>query len=57
MSIHFVTREIVGHESVAISGQYPHLSTDDKRRAIRNLPDVMNDEAGVLARGKRRTKK
>jgi integrase len=36
----FVAREIVGHESAAISRQYTHLSTDDLRNAMRRLPDV-----------------
>jgi integrase len=35
-------REIVGHESAAVSRQYTHLSTDDKRAAIQRLPDVTN---------------
>jgi integrase len=35
-------REIVGHESAAISRQYTHLSTDDLRNAMRRLPDVTN---------------
>ena len=36
-------REIVGHESAAISRQYTHLSTDDLRAAMQRLPDVTND--------------
>src|SRR5215471_10845043 len=36
----FIAREIVGHESAAVSRQYTHLSTDDKRAAMRRLPDV-----------------
>jgi len=36
----FIAREIVGHESAAISRQYTHLTTDDKRAAMRKLPDV-----------------
>jgi integrase len=35
-------REIVGHDSEAVSRQYTHLSTDDLRNAMRNLPDVTN---------------
>jgi integrase len=35
----FVAREIVGHESAAISRQYTHLSTDDLRTAMQRLPD------------------
>jgi integrase len=38
----FIAREIVGHESAAISRQYTHLTTDDKRAAMRRLPDVTN---------------
>ncbi len=38
----FVAREIVGHESAAVSRQYTHLSTDDKRAAMQRLPDVTN---------------
>ena len=33
-------REIVGHESAAVSRQYTHLSTDDLRNAMKRLPDV-----------------
>src|SRR5207245_2451445 len=36
----FITREIVGHESAAVSRQYTHLTTDDKRAAMQRLPDV-----------------
>jgi integrase len=35
-------REIVGHESAAISRQYTHLSTADLRAAMQRLPDVTN---------------
>jgi integrase len=38
----FIAREIVGHESAAVSRQYTHLTTDDKRNAMRRLPDVTN---------------
>jgi integrase len=38
----FIAREIVGHESAAVSRQYTHLTTDDKRAAMRGLPDVTN---------------
>jgi len=33
-------REIVGHESAAVSRQYTHLTTDDLRAAMQRLPDV-----------------
>jgi integrase len=36
----FVAREIVGHDSAAVSRQYTHLTTDDKRAAMQRLPDV-----------------
>jgi integrase len=36
----FIAREIVGHESAAISRQYTHLSTDDLRNAMQRVPDV-----------------
>jgi integrase len=35
-------REIIGHESAAVSRQYTHLSTDDLRAAMQRLPDVTN---------------
>ena len=37
-------REIVGHETAAISRQYTHLSTDDLRNAMQRLPDVTSNE-------------
>ena len=30
----------IGHESTAVSRQYAHLTTDDKRAAMHRLPDV-----------------
>jgi hypothetical protein len=36
----FIAREIVGHESAAVSRQYTHLTTDHKRAAMQRLPDV-----------------
>jgi integrase len=38
-----LAREIVGHESAAISRHYTHLSTDDLRSAMQRLPNVTND--------------
>jgi integrase len=35
-----LAREIVGHDSAAISRHYTHLSTDDLRRAMQRVPDV-----------------
>jgi integrase len=37
-----LAREIVGHESAAVSRQYTHLTTDDLRKAMCRLPDVTN---------------
>src|SRR5262249_16731012 len=39
-------REIVGHESAAVSRQYTHLSTDDLRAAMQRLPDVTETKTG-----------
>ena len=38
----FLAREIVGHDSAAVSRQYTHLSTDDLRNAMERVPDVTN---------------
>ncbi len=35
-----LAREIVGHDSAAVSRSYTHLATEDLRPAIDNLPDV-----------------
>jgi integrase len=37
-------REIVGHDSEAVSRHYTHLSTDDLRNAMKRLPDVTKGE-------------
>jgi hypothetical protein len=39
-----MAREIVGHESAAVSREYTHLTTDDKRAALLRVPDVTADE-------------
>ena len=36
----FMARELIGHDSAAVSRQYTHLTTDDKRAAMQRLPDV-----------------
>ena len=36
----FFAREIVGHDTAAVSRHYTHLSTDDLRAAMQRLPDV-----------------
>lgn len=38
-----LAREIVGHESAAVSRQYTHLTTADLRSAMLRLPDVTLD--------------
>jgi len=35
-----VTRDIVGHESAAVSRNYTHIDSDTKRAALEKLPDV-----------------
>jgi hypothetical protein len=35
---------VIGHESAAVSRHYMYLWTEDKRRAMRNLPDVTTNE-------------
>ena len=35
-----VTRDIVGHESAAVSRNYTHIETETKRAALDKLPDV-----------------
>jgi integrase len=36
----FMAREFVGHSSAAVSREYTHLTSDDKRAAVRRLPDI-----------------
>ena len=42
----FIVREIVGHESAAVSRQYTHLATDDKRAA---MPTVAGRDERLIA--------
>lgn len=35
-----IAREIIGHDSAAVSRQYTHLATEDLRSAVDKLPDV-----------------
>jgi integrase len=48
-------REIVGHDSEAVSRHYTHLSTDDLRNAMQRLPDVT--KGAPKARSSKGTKK
>ena len=36
-----VARDIIGHESEAISRQYTHIDMAAKRKAIESLPDIL----------------
>jgi hypothetical protein len=38
-----VARDIIGHESEAVSRNYTHIDTETKRRAIDAMPDVLQD--------------
>jgi integrase len=46
----FIAREIVVHDSAAVSRQYTHLTTDDKRAAMQRLPDVTDGETHSTTR-------
>jgi integrase len=35
-----VARDIIGHESVAVSRNYTHIDTTTKKRALDRLPDL-----------------
>ena len=37
-----VTRDIVGHESQAVSRNYTHIDAETKRAALDKMPDVTN---------------
>ena len=37
-----VARDIIGHDSEAISRQYTHIDMTAKRKAIESLPDILN---------------
>jgi hypothetical protein len=38
-----VARDIIGHESEAISRQYTHIDMAAKRKAIESLPDILSE--------------
>ena len=38
-----VARDIIGHESEAVSRNYTHIDTETKRRAIDAMPDILNE--------------
>lgn len=35
-----VARDLIGHESVAVSRQYTHMDSETKRRAIETMPRI-----------------
>ena len=39
-----VARDIIGHESEAISRTYTHIETETKRKALDRMPDVLADK-------------
>jgi site-specific recombinase XerD len=39
-----VARDIVGHDSVAVSRNYTHIETDTLRKAVDLMPDVLLPE-------------
>lgn len=47
-----VAREIIGHASSAVSRSYTHIGTDDLRRAVDKLPDVVKLSEATDAAGK-----
>jgi integrase len=42
-----IARDIVGHESAAVSRLYTHIEDEPKRKALSKLPDVVNGQEAV----------
>ncbi len=40
-----VVRDIIGHESELVRRNYTHVDDETKRKAIRNLPDILGKRA------------
>jgi hypothetical protein len=40
-----VARDIIGHDSPAVSAHYTHIELDTKRAALDKLPDVTTSPA------------
>jgi integrase len=38
-----VTRDIIGHESAAVSQNYTHIDRETKRKALDKMPDILNE--------------
>jgi integrase len=36
-----IARDIIGHESEAVSRQYTHIDSETKRTALDKLPDIL----------------
>jgi integrase len=36
-----IARDIIGHESEAVSRQYTHIESDTRRKALDNMPDIV----------------
>ena len=39
-----VARDIIGHESEAVSRQYTHIETDTRRKALDKIPDITSND-------------
>jgi integrase len=50
-------REIVGHDSEAVSRHYTHLSTDDLRNAMQRLPDITSHDVKATTKGRRQKRR
>ena len=44
-----VARDIIGHESEAVSRNYTHIDTVTKRRAIDAMPDILLEDPKELS--------
>jgi integrase len=42
-----VARDIIGHESAAVSANYTHIDQRTKREALEKLPDLLGSPADV----------
>jgi hypothetical protein len=38
-----VARDIIGHESAAISANYTHIDAETKRQAIEKMPNILEE--------------
>jgi integrase len=52
-----IVRDIIGHDSEAVSRGYTHLSSDDKKPYLARLPDITKEEGTTDAKPLGRKKK